>query len=73
MATGSFLLVFGLLWSLLSSVIINEIAGYFYTDQIVIAYSQLIGLILAAIGAGLLTYGHATNSKSPPQNQQSVS
>jgi hypothetical protein len=73
MAIGSSLLVFGLLWSLLSSVIVNELYGYFYTDQITIAYSQLVGLVLAALGAGLFTYGHATNSKSPPKSQQTVS
>jgi hypothetical protein len=72
MAIGSFLLVFGLLWLLFSSAIVNEIYNY-YVDQIAIAYSQLIGLILAALGAGLFTYGHATNSKSPPQSQQSES
>jgi hypothetical protein len=72
MAIGSFLFVFGLLWLLLSGSIVNEIYGY-YIDQIAIAYSQLVGLILAALGAGLFTYGHATNSKSPPQSQLTVS
>lgn len=74
MAFGAFLLVFGLLFSLFSGSIIGELYSnnYYNTYQAAIAYAELVGLIVAAIGAGFLAYGHGMNSKGPPQSQQSA-
>jgi hypothetical protein len=74
MAIGAFLLVFGLFFALLSGSIIDALySGSFYSNyQIVTAYSQLIGLIVAAMGAGILAYGYGMNSKSPLRSSQSA-
>ena len=66
MAVGSFLLVFGVLFTLLSGSLMDELNLYgFYNTQIEIVYLQLAGLISASIGAGFLAYGYGINSKSP--------
>jgi hypothetical protein len=65
-------LVFGLLFALLSGSSIDELYNYnncYGIYQVAIAYSQLVGLILAAAGAGFLTYGYGVNLKSPLQSQ----
>lgn len=74
MAIGAFLLTFGLFFALLSGSMISELYSnsYYNSYQIATAYSQLVGLIVAAMGAGFLAYGYGMNSKSPPQSQQSA-
>jgi amino acid transporter len=74
MAIGAFLLVFGLLFALFSGSMIGELysSSYYNNYQIATAYSQLIGLIVAAMGASFLAYGYGMNSKSPLQSQQSA-
>jgi len=72
MAIGSFFLVFGLFFALLAGTMINELYGYFYNYQSQIAYAQITGITLAAIGAGFLAYGYALRSENLPQNQSSL-
>lgn len=74
MAIGSSFLVFGVLLALLSGTIINELyySNYYGNYQIAIAYSQLVGLIFATVGAGMLAYGHGIDSKNPLQSQQNA-
>ncbi len=59
---GGFLLVFGFLWLLLSYSVASAIYGY-NGDAYQQLAIQLIGLVLASTGAGLLAY--AIGSKSP--------
>jgi hypothetical protein len=65
MAIGSFLLVFGLLLTLFSGSLFDELNLYgFYNYEAAIAYSQLAGMIVAAMGAGFLAFGYGINSES---------
>ena len=71
MSIGATLLVFGLLWIPLSYPIVN--AFYGYNDAQVRAVGlQLLGLILASLGAGLLTYGHTTRNGSVQQQPATI-
>jgi len=74
MAIGAFFLVFGLFFALLSPSLIDALySGSYYNNyQIAAAYSELVGLIVAAMGAGILAYGYGMNSKSPLQSSQSA-
>ena len=74
MAFGALLLVFGILFALLSGTIIDNFYSYnFYGNyQVAIGYSELVGLVLASIGAGFLAYGYGLNSEKPSQSQPSA-
>jgi hypothetical protein len=73
MGIGAFLLVFGFLFALFSGSFVDALySGSFYSNyQVATAYSELVGLVMAALGASLLAYGHGMISKSPAQSQQS--
>jgi hypothetical protein len=62
--SGGFLLVFGFLWLLLSYSITNAIYGY-NGDAFQQLAIQLVGLILASLGAGLLAYAIASRAPGP--------
>jgi len=68
MAIGASLLIFGILWIGLSNQVVNEVYhevyGYYNTSSITLLGMQLLGLILATLGAGLSTYGYATRHES---------
>jgi hypothetical protein len=64
MAIGASLLVFGLLWVFLSFVLVGEISQGQYDGTIALEF-QLSGLILATVGAGLLTYGYGRSEENP--------
>lgn len=72
MAAGAFLLVFGLIFTLYISVIVNEIYGYFYNYQTSVAYCQLAGIIVAAMGAGFLAYGYGLDLENRAQPRPSA-
>ena len=74
MAIGAFLLVLGFLFALFSSYIIGVLysSSYYSNYQTATAYSELVGLVVAAVGAGILAYGYGMNSKSPLQSSQNA-
>ena len=71
MGVGSFLLVLGIFFAIFSGSIISEFYYYNYNAayENAIAYSQIVGLSLAAVGAGFLAYGHGMNAKGPSHTQ----
>jgi uncharacterized membrane protein YidH (DUF202 family) len=67
-AVGAFLLTFGVFFMVIASNLVNAFsAGSYYNEQLQVAYLQLIGLVLASFGAGLLAFAILSRGEKPSQ------
>ncbi|HME19301.1 MAG TPA: hypothetical protein VKF15_06185 [Nitrososphaerales archaeon] len=68
-AIGAFLLVFGFLFLLISSTVVSALIGYASDPTRPLVLMQLLGIVLASVGAGLLIHGvlsrHAEVEEAP--------
>jgi len=55
-ALGGFLLVFGFLFLLVASSVVTAIIGYSSDPTIPVVLMELVGILLASVGAGLLMH-----------------
>jgi F0F1-type ATP synthase assembly protein I len=53
---GGFLLVFGFLFLLISSAVVGAIMGYSQDTTVPTVLMELLGILLASVGAGLLMF-----------------
>jgi hypothetical protein len=74
MALGASLFVFGILWLFVSSslayLLITSQRNPLFLAQMQFAI-QMAGILIATIGAGLLTYGHASRTNGAPKQTMS--